>query len=239
MDPLPPGYFYSGYQYVNIFGDKSNIHPSILFMVIFFWLCCFVSHILFKAQTSSCLNQSHGRLLSSIDSNWSHNIKLTISQLSVHLFLLFCRHCAFSLTFLFLQTWKSLLKSTLLRPTKRLNSSTVSWSCRDSLTSLIESDGICVHAHCLHLFYLNLREPLWEGQGGHRGLCAKHSTRMVQVCSQHVSADTAAAESPLSYWSVQLLFPYLVVWPLESDYRPELVTSYVFMAAPPGSILMS
>lgn len=31
LEPLPPGYFYNGYQYVDIFGDKTNFHPSILF----------------------------------------------------------------------------------------------------------------------------------------------------------------------------------------------------------------
>ncbi|XP_070835102.1 dynein axonemal assembly factor 9 isoform X1 [Chaetodon trifascialis] len=28
LDPLPPGYFYNGYQYVDIFGDKRNLHPN-------------------------------------------------------------------------------------------------------------------------------------------------------------------------------------------------------------------
>ncbi|XP_067335248.1 uncharacterized protein C20orf194 homolog isoform X1 [Channa argus] len=28
LEPLPPGYFYNGYQYVNIFGEKSNFHPN-------------------------------------------------------------------------------------------------------------------------------------------------------------------------------------------------------------------
>uniref|UniRef100_A0A7N6FDS4 Uncharacterized protein n=1 Tax=Anabas testudineus TaxID=64144 RepID=A0A7N6FDS4_ANATE len=28
LDPLPPGYFYNGYQYVDIFGEKSNFHPN-------------------------------------------------------------------------------------------------------------------------------------------------------------------------------------------------------------------
>ncbi|XP_049918064.1 uncharacterized protein C20orf194 homolog [Epinephelus moara] len=28
LDPLPPGYFYNGYQYVDIFGEKRNIHPN-------------------------------------------------------------------------------------------------------------------------------------------------------------------------------------------------------------------
>lgn len=30
LDPLPPGYFYNGYQYVDIFGEKRSFHPSIL-----------------------------------------------------------------------------------------------------------------------------------------------------------------------------------------------------------------
>uniref|UniRef100_A0A8C4IAV2 Dynein axonemal assembly factor 9 n=1 Tax=Dicentrarchus labrax TaxID=13489 RepID=A0A8C4IAV2_DICLA len=34
LDPLPPGYFYNGYQYVDIFGEKRNLHPSILFLVV-------------------------------------------------------------------------------------------------------------------------------------------------------------------------------------------------------------
>ncbi|KAM9842124.1 dynein axonemal assembly factor 9 [Aulostomus maculatus] len=28
LDPLPPGYFYNGYHYVNIFGEKRNCHPN-------------------------------------------------------------------------------------------------------------------------------------------------------------------------------------------------------------------
>uniref|UniRef100_A0A3Q3XGX3 Uncharacterized protein n=1 Tax=Mola mola TaxID=94237 RepID=A0A3Q3XGX3_MOLML len=28
LDPLPPGYFYNGYQYVDVFGDKKNLHPN-------------------------------------------------------------------------------------------------------------------------------------------------------------------------------------------------------------------
>lgn len=28
LDPLPPGYFYNGYQYVDIFGGKTNLHPN-------------------------------------------------------------------------------------------------------------------------------------------------------------------------------------------------------------------
>uniref|UniRef100_A0A3P9B269 Dynein axonemal assembly factor 9 n=1 Tax=Maylandia zebra TaxID=106582 RepID=A0A3P9B269_9CICH len=28
LEPLPPGYFYNGYQYVDIFGDKTNFHPT-------------------------------------------------------------------------------------------------------------------------------------------------------------------------------------------------------------------
>uniref|UniRef100_A0A4W6C4D3 Dynein axonemal assembly factor 9 n=1 Tax=Lates calcarifer TaxID=8187 RepID=A0A4W6C4D3_LATCA len=28
LDPLPPGYFYNGYQYVDIFGEKRNFHPN-------------------------------------------------------------------------------------------------------------------------------------------------------------------------------------------------------------------
>ncbi|XP_058470731.1 uncharacterized protein C20orf194 homolog [Solea solea] len=28
LDPLPPGYFYNGYQYVDIFGDKQSFHPN-------------------------------------------------------------------------------------------------------------------------------------------------------------------------------------------------------------------
>lgn len=28
LDPLPPGYFYNGYQFVNIFGEKRNFHPN-------------------------------------------------------------------------------------------------------------------------------------------------------------------------------------------------------------------
>lgn len=28
LDPLPPGYFYNGYQYVDIFGEKRNCHPN-------------------------------------------------------------------------------------------------------------------------------------------------------------------------------------------------------------------
>lgn len=32
-DPLPPGYLYNGYQYVDFSGEKRNFHPSILFMV--------------------------------------------------------------------------------------------------------------------------------------------------------------------------------------------------------------
>ncbi|KAI3367399.1 hypothetical protein L3Q82_026260, partial [Scortum barcoo] len=28
LDPLPPGYFYNGYQYVDIFGEKTHIHPN-------------------------------------------------------------------------------------------------------------------------------------------------------------------------------------------------------------------
>ncbi|XP_070698185.1 dynein axonemal assembly factor 9 [Pempheris klunzingeri] len=28
LDPLLPGYFYNGYQYVNIFGEKRNFHPN-------------------------------------------------------------------------------------------------------------------------------------------------------------------------------------------------------------------
>ncbi|KAM4625546.1 dynein axonemal assembly factor 9 [Polymixia lowei] len=28
LDPLPAGYFYNGYQYVDIFGDKRNFHPN-------------------------------------------------------------------------------------------------------------------------------------------------------------------------------------------------------------------
>uniref|UniRef100_A0A669CGD2 Dynein axonemal assembly factor 9 n=1 Tax=Oreochromis niloticus TaxID=8128 RepID=A0A669CGD2_ORENI len=28
LEPLPPGYFYNGYQYVDIFGDKTNFHPN-------------------------------------------------------------------------------------------------------------------------------------------------------------------------------------------------------------------
>lgn len=35
LDPLPPGYFYNGYQYLDIFGEKRNLHPSILFIVVF------------------------------------------------------------------------------------------------------------------------------------------------------------------------------------------------------------
>ncbi|XP_061898385.1 uncharacterized protein C20orf194 homolog isoform X2 [Entelurus aequoreus] len=29
LDPLPPGFFYNGYQYVGIFGEKSNCHPNL------------------------------------------------------------------------------------------------------------------------------------------------------------------------------------------------------------------
>lgn len=80
-----------------------------------------------------------------------------------------CGDCAaVSLTWLLLQTWKSLSKSISPRPTKRSSSSTVSWSCRDSLTCLIH-DRVCLYVHCLRLSYLTLREPLWEGQGGQRG----------------------------------------------------------------------
>ena len=46
LDPLPPGYFYNGYQYVDIFGEKRNFHPSILSSRLFFmvepqsnWIC--------------------------------------------------------------------------------------------------------------------------------------------------------------------------------------------------------
>uniref|UniRef100_A0A3B3ZBJ8 Uncharacterized protein n=1 Tax=Periophthalmus magnuspinnatus TaxID=409849 RepID=A0A3B3ZBJ8_9GOBI len=28
LDPLPAGYFYNGYQYVNFFGEKRNLHPN-------------------------------------------------------------------------------------------------------------------------------------------------------------------------------------------------------------------
>uniref|UniRef100_A0A3B4TB16 Dynein axonemal assembly factor 9 n=1 Tax=Seriola dumerili TaxID=41447 RepID=A0A3B4TB16_SERDU len=28
LDPLPPGYFYNGCQYVDIFGEKRNFHPN-------------------------------------------------------------------------------------------------------------------------------------------------------------------------------------------------------------------
>ncbi|XP_041827868.1 uncharacterized protein C20orf194 homolog [Melanotaenia boesemani] len=28
LDPLPPGYFYNGYQYMDIFGEKRNFHPN-------------------------------------------------------------------------------------------------------------------------------------------------------------------------------------------------------------------
>ncbi|KAG8013070.1 hypothetical protein GBF38_021272, partial [Nibea albiflora] len=28
LDPLPPGYFYNGYQYVDIFGEKRTLHPN-------------------------------------------------------------------------------------------------------------------------------------------------------------------------------------------------------------------
>uniref|UniRef100_A0A3Q0T459 Dynein axonemal assembly factor 9 n=1 Tax=Amphilophus citrinellus TaxID=61819 RepID=A0A3Q0T459_AMPCI len=28
LEPLPPGYFYNGYQYVDIFGEKTNFHPN-------------------------------------------------------------------------------------------------------------------------------------------------------------------------------------------------------------------
>lgn len=42
-----------------------------------------------------------------------------------------------------LQTWMSLLRSTSPRPTKRSSGSTVSWSCRASLTYLIH-ERICV-----------------------------------------------------------------------------------------------
>ncbi|KAM9356171.1 dynein axonemal assembly factor 9 [Pholidichthys leucotaenia] len=28
LDPLPPGHFYNGYHYVDIFGEKSNLHPN-------------------------------------------------------------------------------------------------------------------------------------------------------------------------------------------------------------------
>ncbi|XP_028251377.1 dynein axonemal assembly factor 9 [Parambassis ranga] len=28
LDPLPPGYFYNGYLYVDIFGEKRNLHPN-------------------------------------------------------------------------------------------------------------------------------------------------------------------------------------------------------------------
>uniref|UniRef100_A0A3Q2T0H0 Dynein axonemal assembly factor 9 n=1 Tax=Fundulus heteroclitus TaxID=8078 RepID=A0A3Q2T0H0_FUNHE len=28
LDPLPPGYFYNGYQYVDIFGEKRSFHPN-------------------------------------------------------------------------------------------------------------------------------------------------------------------------------------------------------------------
>ncbi|XP_037551131.1 dynein axonemal assembly factor 9 [Nematolebias whitei] len=28
LDPLPPGYFYNGHQYVDIFGEKQNVHPN-------------------------------------------------------------------------------------------------------------------------------------------------------------------------------------------------------------------
>uniref|UniRef100_A0A7N8YMN1 Dynein axonemal assembly factor 9 n=1 Tax=Mastacembelus armatus TaxID=205130 RepID=A0A7N8YMN1_9TELE len=28
LDPLPPGYFYNGFQYVDIFGEKINFHPN-------------------------------------------------------------------------------------------------------------------------------------------------------------------------------------------------------------------
>ncbi|XP_047466426.1 uncharacterized protein C20orf194 homolog isoform X2 [Mugil cephalus] len=28
LDPLPPGYFYTGYQYVDIFGEKRSFHPN-------------------------------------------------------------------------------------------------------------------------------------------------------------------------------------------------------------------
>uniref|UniRef100_A0A8D0D8S8 Dynein axonemal assembly factor 9 n=1 Tax=Sander lucioperca TaxID=283035 RepID=A0A8D0D8S8_SANLU len=34
LDPLPPGFFYNGYQYVDIFGEKMNFHPCILFQAI-------------------------------------------------------------------------------------------------------------------------------------------------------------------------------------------------------------
>ena len=33
LDPLPPGFFYNGYQYVDIFGEKMNFHPCILFLI--------------------------------------------------------------------------------------------------------------------------------------------------------------------------------------------------------------
>lgn len=29
LDQLPPGFFYNGYQYVNFFGEKRNLHPNI------------------------------------------------------------------------------------------------------------------------------------------------------------------------------------------------------------------
>uniref|UniRef100_A0A8C6S667 Si:ch211-194c3.5 n=1 Tax=Neogobius melanostomus TaxID=47308 RepID=A0A8C6S667_9GOBI len=29
LDPLPPGFFYNGYQYVSFFGEKRNLHPNI------------------------------------------------------------------------------------------------------------------------------------------------------------------------------------------------------------------
>lgn len=101
-------------------------------------------------------------------------------------FTVVCGDCAaVYLTFLLLQTWKSLLKSTSPRPTKRSSYSTVSWSCRDSLTCLIH-DRICLYVHCLHLSYLTLKGPTVGGAGRAQGLYTEHSTRMVNVCSYHL-----------------------------------------------------
>lgn len=30
LDPLPAGFFYDGRQYVDVFGEKRSLHPSIL-----------------------------------------------------------------------------------------------------------------------------------------------------------------------------------------------------------------
>lgn len=115
---------------------------------------------------------------------------------------------AVALTSLLPQTWKTLLKSTSPRPTERSSNSTVSWSCRDSLTCLIR-DRICLYVHCLHLSYLTVRGTTVGGTGRAPGLCTKHSTRMVNVWSHHMHLQTLLLEvHSLSMYYVTL-FPNL------------------------------